>query len=539
MAHLVFRNGARLLLGTTALSTTGVTYMTQTDEGFRRSVYFWRKAFPIYLHYRATQLYMENMGLSEEEQDREYERLHEQHAADAFDIVLTLKGFYIKLAQTGSTRADFLPKQYLDRAIALQDDAPSKPVEEIIEIIENSYGKPLHEVFDEIDTKPLGVASIGQAHRAVLKNGEVVAVKVQHPDAETFFRWDIKTIKDFCRLFQPVHLPYLEEVEKQFMTEFDYNEEAKNLSTVRSNIAKSPYARKIAIPAPLTELCTKEVLVMEFLKGRKLLDGIQDHFEAIAADKGVTVQFLKEEQARKDKEREKLGLDIESGPNAFQLRLYGLTLGAKKLFRDIGRRSYDYTLGWVRPVQWPREEDHQLLNIPEVLKLVMDVHGYEIFVDGCFNGDPHPGNILLLEDGRLGLIDYGQVKHISKEHRMHLAKLILALAEGTREDIIHVLTKEMGVQTEKNNPYFLEKQARLMIDNDDRSVTEGMNVQLFVEYLDTIDRITYMPDDYVMAFRASLLLRGFSYLLHYKFSHAQSWKELAKQVLREEGELTT
>jgi aarF domain-containing kinase len=484
MAQLVFRHGARLLLATTTAGATGVTYKAHSDEGFARSVYFWRKAFPIYLHYRATQLYMEHLGLSDQEQDAEYEKLHNQHASEVFDIVLALKGFYIKLAQTGSTRADILPKQYLAHAVALQDDAPSKPVEEICAIIEQSYGKPLHEVFNAIDDKPLGVASIGQAHRAELKTGEVVAVKVQHPDAETFFRWDIKTIKDFCRLFQPVHLPYLEEVEKQFMTEFDYQEEAKNLDKVRCNIAKSPYASRIVIPKPHIELCTKEVLVMEFLKGRKLLDGIQDHFEAIADDMGVTVEWLKEDQERKDREREEQGLDIESGPDALQLRLYGLTLSAKRLLRDIGRRSYDYTLGFVRPISWPKEQDHQLLNIPDVLKLIMDVHGYEIFVDGCFNGDPHPGNILLLDDGRLGLIDYGQVKNISREHRLHLAKLILALAEGSRDDIIHVLTKDMGIKTENFDPYFLEKQARLMIDNDDKTVTEGMNAQLFLEKLD-------------------------------------------------------
>lgn len=115
----------------------------------------------------------------------------------------------------------------------------------------------------------------------------------------------------------------------------------------------------------------------------------------------------------------------------------------------------------------------------------MDVHGYEIFVDGSFNGDPHPGNILLLEDGRLGLIDYGQVKHISREHRVHLAKLVVALAGGSRDDIIDVLTKDMRIRTTNMDPYFLEKQARLMIDNDDRTVTEGMNAQLFVEHLHT------------------------------------------------------
>lgn len=535
MWQLVFRNGARLLLGSTAVGATGVTYAAQSDEGFNRSLYFWRKAFPIYLHYRAAQLYMERAGLSLEEQDEQYEQLHDRYAPEVFQIVLDLKGFYVKLAQTGSTRPDVLPKQYLDRAAKLQDDAPSKPVEEICSIIEESYGRPIEEVFQSIDPKPLGAASIGQAHRAVLLDGQEVAVKVQHPDAETFFRWDIKTIQDFCRYFQPAHLPYLVEIEKQFMTEFNYVEEAKNLDTVRRNIAKSPYAEKVAIPKPKMELCTKEVLVMEFLKGRKLLDGIHDHFEAIAAGKGVTIEELKREQEQKDKEREAKGMDIETGPSSLQLRLYGASLAAKRIARRIGRASYDYTLGFVAPVKWTshEEEEHQLLDLPGILKLIMDVHGYEIFVDGSFNGDPHPGNILLLDDGRLGLIDYGQVKHISQEHRLHLAKLIVALAEDSRDDIIDVLTKDMRIRTANMDPYYLEKQAHLMIDNDDRSVTEGMNAQLFLEHLHTIDRIEYIPDEYVMAFRCSLLLRGFSYLLHYKFSHAKSWEGVARQVLRE------
>ncbi|CAH0482435.1 unnamed protein product [Peronospora belbahrii] len=404
-------------------------------------------------------------------------------------------------------------------------------------IIEHSYEKPMDQLFQSIDPKPLGAASIGQTHRAVLLDGQEVAVKVQHPDAETFFRWDIKTIQDFCRYFQPVHLPFLVEVEKQFMTEFNYVEEAKNLATVRKNIAKSPYATKVAIPEPKIELCTKEVLVMEFLKGRKLLDGIHDHFEAIAADKGVTVEFLKQDQEQRDKERAVRGLDIETGPSSLQLRLYGLTLRTKHLARRVGRVSYDYTLGFIAPKKWsPREDEkHKLLNLPDILKLVMDVHGYEIFVNGSFNGDPHPGNIMLLEDGRLGLIDYGQVKHISREHRIHLAKLIVALADGSREDIIAVLTKDMRIKTKNMDPYFLEKQARLMFDNDDRTVTEGMNPQLFLEHLHTIDRIEYIPDEYVMAFRCSLLLRGFSYLLHYNFSHAKSWEGIARQVLQEAG----
>ncbi|KAI9907576.1 hypothetical protein PsorP6_003197 [Peronosclerospora sorghi] len=535
MWHLVFRHGARLVLGTSVAGVSGITYAAHADEGFNRSLYFWRKAFPIYLHYRAAQLYLDHCHVSDDAQTIAYEALHEKYAPQVFDIVRELKGFYVKLAQTGSTRPDVLPKQYLDRAAQLQDDAPCKPLDEVCAILTQSYGKPIAEIFQWIDPTPLGAASIGQVHRAVLVNGQEVAVKVQDPHAEAYFRWDIKTIQAFCRYFQPAHLPYLEEVEKQFMTEFNYVEEAKNLELVRHNLAQSPYASKVVVPEPKLELCTREVLVMEYLKGRKLLDGIHDHFEAIAADRGMTVDELMREQERKDKEREALGLDIETGPSSLQLRLYAWTLGAKRCMRRLARVSYDYTLGFVALREWPscESEPHQVLNLPEILKLVMDVHGYEIFVNGSFNGDPHPGNILLLEDGRLGLIDYGQVKHISREHRVHLAKLIVALANGSRDEIIHVLTKDMRIRTTNMDPYFLEKQARLMIDNDDRSVTEGLNAQLFLEHLHTIDRIEYIPDEYVMAFRCSLLLRGFSYLLHYKFSHAKSWESVASQVLRE------
>jgi aarF domain-containing kinase len=84
-------------------------------------------------------------------------------------------------------------------------------------------------------------------------------VKVQFPEAERHFRNDIRTIKSFCALAQPAHLPFLNEVEKQFMTEFDYRREAANLAQVRSNLEASPYAKQVVVPAPFPEYCTKEV----------------------------------------------------------------------------------------------------------------------------------------------------------------------------------------------------------------------------------------------------------------------------------------
>ncbi|DAZ96465.1 TPA: hypothetical protein N0F65_006511 [Lagenidium giganteum] len=541
MASVIFRTAGRAVLATTAIGGAAVAYKANTDEGMARSLYFWRKAMPVYMHYRVTQLYVENSGMSEEEGDAMYEALHDRHADGMFDMVRTLKGFYVKLAQVASTRADFLPKQYMDQAVALQDNAPAMSIEDVKAIISQSYGRPAHEVFQHIDPKPLGAASIGQVHRAVLKDGREVAIKVQHPDSEQCFRWDIGTLKDFARWFQPSHSPYFEEIERQFLTEFDYRGEARNLETIRSNLAKSPFARKIAVPEPYMDLCTREVLVMELLKGKKLIEGIKEHFETIAASRGVTVDELRRQQEEQDRAREALGLDVETGPDAETMRFYLATYAVKKMFRGIKRMLYNGTIGLVVHAREEEEQpEHRLINIPEMLKLIMDVHGHEIFVDGAFNGDPHPGNLMLLEDGRLGLIDFGQVKRLTPEHRLNLAKLTLALHEGTKDDVIRVMTQDMGMRSEKMDAYFLEKQARVLFDRDDRTVTEGMNFQLFMEYLDTIDRFERLPDDFVMAFRASIILRGFSYWLRYRFSHAESWSTLARQVVAEhEGKATS
>ena len=78
--------------------------------------------------------------------------------------------------------------------------------------------------------------SIGQVHRATLKDGTAVVVKVMYPGVEDVFRGDVRTIKMFCEIAQPVHVPPLIEVEKQFMTEFDYRREAEQLDKVRNNM---------------------------------------------------------------------------------------------------------------------------------------------------------------------------------------------------------------------------------------------------------------------------------------------------------------
>lgn len=521
-------SAAKVVVPTFGLGYLGYNFLS--DEGARRSFYFWRNAFPIYLRYRYVMAMTRNMPCAEK--DAAFEKLHEKYADDIFDIVKTLKGFYVKIAQIGSTRADFMPQQFLDRATALQDQAPRMSFDRIEEIMQSSMDGKLYDIFETIDKEPLGVASIGQVHRAVLKHNKAeVVVKVQFPEAETRFRADIKTIKQFCKLAQPDHVPYLSEVEKQFMNEFDYRKEAENLELIANNLNKNDYWKKqVVVPTPYKEYCTHDMLVMSYLKGPKLVDGIHEHFKTIAKYKNTTVEELK----RKIALQEKMGLKREEGLSSMKTKLLDFWITGNRKVSNATIGAYNYSFGLIlgKPIEY--YPSMQLLDLPKILKKVVQVHGYELLVDGAFNGDPHPGNILLLNDGRLGLIDYGQVKTISNAQRKNIAKLIVALVEKDADRILDVMTNDIGIKTKHMNSKVIEKLATVLIDRDDSSVTDGMNPQVFMESLNKLDPIVCMPDDYVMAFRMSLLLRGLSYALHYEnMSHAKEWETLARKAIQE------
>ena len=113
-------------------------------------------------------------------------------------------------------------------------------------------GKPASETFSEFDDAPLGSASIGQVHRAVLRaDGSEVAVKVQYPEAKGLFRTDMQTIKGFMKVAAPEQLVTLGELERQFEQEFDYRQEAANLREVGANMRRHGFApREVTVRLP-------------------------------------------------------------------------------------------------------------------------------------------------------------------------------------------------------------------------------------------------------------------------------------------------
>lgn len=133
-------------------------------EGLERAAAFYSLAIPRYVQYR--------FHMVKESPDEVWDSLHTETSQDALNIMLQLKGFYIKSGQIcASNLGNAFPDIWIDTLSVLQDQVPAKDFSVVKEIIESEYGKPLEEVFATFDEEVIGAASIGQVHRATLVDG--------------------------------------------------------------------------------------------------------------------------------------------------------------------------------------------------------------------------------------------------------------------------------------------------------------------------------------------------------------------------------
>ncbi|HEX6709616.1 MAG TPA: AarF/ABC1/UbiB kinase family protein [Rubrobacter sp.] len=183
---------------------------------------------------------------------------------------------FVKFGQVLSTRSDILPESVLSELQKLQDTATPMPAGVAQEIIERELGAPVDEVFTSFDPVPLGSASIGQVHRAVLRNARTVAVKVQRPEAPRRVGGDLELMREFAafldrrfgrRLFIDVR-GLVAEFEVVIRRELDYTTEAENARRFAANFAGTP----VIIPGVYLDLSTPRVLTEEFIEGTRFRD---------------------------------------------------------------------------------------------------------------------------------------------------------------------------------------------------------------------------------------------------------------------------
>lgn len=296
-----------------------------------------------------------------EEKDKLWEDAHTRNAKLLFRQFSKLEALWIKLGQYLSSRADVMPKPFLDELQKCQDSLPPSEWDVTRSTIEKELNGPVEKFFSFIEPQPMAVASIASVHRAVLHNGTEVVVKVQHKTVRERLLQDLKcleTIGDTVRWldkdfdFSPVIREWCKEVPK----ELDFRREASNMERVAANLA--PFRSRqdsLKIDASLASvipgLTSEKVLVMGRIDGVKI------------DDKGA---------------------------------LDALQVDRQKLMLDITR-----------------------------------AYAQQIFSDGFFSGDPHPGN-LLVDRKTLSpvLLDFGLTKEISQELKFAFSKMIVAADEN-------------------------------------------------------------------------------------------------------------
>jgi ubiquinone biosynthesis protein len=200
---------------------------------------------------------------------------------------------FVKFGQAISTRRDLLPKDIADELAKLQDAVPPFPGEQVIEILEGAYGRPVDEVFAHLDREPLAAASIAQVHKAELPNGAEVVVKVLRPGVQERIERDLDVLRAIAALaakywehgrrLKPLEI--VAEYEETIIDELDLMREAANTAQLKRNFQGSD---QLYVPEIYWDFCRPEVLVQERIHGIPISD-----MEALRAA-GTNIQVLAE-----------------------------------------------------------------------------------------------------------------------------------------------------------------------------------------------------------------------------------------------------
>src|SRR3954454_16317367 len=262
---------------------------------------------------------------------------------------------YIKLGQLLSSRPDLLPDVYIDELGHLVDEIAPVPYAEIEQTIREEVGE---DIFGRIDPEPLATASIAQTHRALLKSGRQVVVKVRRPGIVEQVELDLSLIRSTASLLsghsetaQLLQLDALgDELEVHLRQELDFVEEASNTELIARLVEDYD---GIVVPKVIRPHVTERVLVLEWMDGEK-----------VSVEHGLAPQVASE----------------------------------------LARQFFS---AYVR----------------------------QVVVEGVYHADPHAGNILLVSDGRLALLDFGLLGRLDDDTRRGLSLLLLAIAQNRADDV--------------------------------------------------------------------------------------------------------
>ena len=184
---------------------------------------------------------------------------------------------FIKLGQLLSTRADLLPAPYLEALSRLQDQIEPFPYEEVDRIVSTELGVRISKAFAEFEREPLAAASLAQVHRAWMRDGRAVVVKVQRPDIREQIIHDLESLEEMAK-FMDAHTEVGKRYEfenmlvglrRSLLRELDFKLEANNLIALAENMREF---ERLILPEPVEDFTTSRVLTMDYIPGKKITE---------------------------------------------------------------------------------------------------------------------------------------------------------------------------------------------------------------------------------------------------------------------------
>ena len=263
----------------------------------------------------------------------------------------SLGPIFIKFGQMLSTRRDLVAPDIADELAKLQDQVPPFPSEQALAVLRRAYGREAADVFAEFDPTPVASASVAQVHKARLKSGEAVAVKVLRPGINKVIGQDMKLLDQLARLVELLWwdgkrlMPreVVAEFAKHLGDELDQMREAANCSQLHRNFATSSL---LAVPEVYWDYCGSDVMVMSWMDGT--------------------------------------------------------------------------------PISRLDELRRQGVDIPRLARAGVEIFFTQVFRDGFFHADMHPGNVLVTPEGKYVALDFGIMGTLTDVDKNYLAQNFLA-----------------------------------------------------------------------------------------------------------------
>jgi len=386
----------------------------------------------------------------------------------------------------------------------LQNGVPAKSYGEVASIITKASqrkGQPvpsMDDLFEWFDPTPIGAASIAQAHLARLKStNETVVVKVQYPEVAKQLDADLWNMEKAVMLISPENKELAQSMRQRHERELDFTMEAEHLRECATNLqAHGVEPQLVRIPRVRNEtgLCSTNILVMEYIPGvplSKILAEEQERLAKALGKSGADLQKYLTEQLS-DVQGGAQNNGVFTSPSSVTTKgwassaltnpsintmlqktapVWARLIRSYASVRDGVDRLSSSVRRAVDPSSWRKtpETDRigRKVNLSRVLRTLVHVHGLQMLIDGVYNADPHPGNsesillldcvfmelyylfgsshslepVLVMPDGRLGLLDYGMIGRFDESERQNAVDTILALADGRVEETASIYTK--------------------------------------------------------------------------------------------------